>query len=165
MKTLIKAKNILLLVYSSLAAAAMLFLIYATFVQVFTRYIMNASATWTEESARFVFVWCTMLGAVIALDKGLHAGVTFISDRIKGKALKIYDVLSYLVILTVAMIMLVQGYELTMATTKMLSPAIRLPLSYLNASIAMSGFGMIVVVVCKILEELTASKERMMDEV
>ena len=106
-----------------------------------------------------------MLGAVIALDKGLHAGVTFISDRIKGKARKIYDVLSYLVILTVAMIMLVQGYELTMATTKMLSPAIRLPLSYLNASIAMSGFGMIVVVVCKILEELTASKERMMDEI
>ena len=46
-----------------------------------------------------------------------------------------------------------------------LSPAIRLPLSYLNASIAMSGFGMIVVVVCKILEELTASKERMMDEI
>jgi TRAP-type C4-dicarboxylate transport system permease small subunit len=46
-----------------------------TFAQVITRYVMNDPLIWSEEAARYLFVWVSMIGAALALREGSHFGL------------------------------------------------------------------------------------------
>jgi TRAP-type C4-dicarboxylate transport system permease small subunit len=53
-------------------------------LQVFTRYVMQASLPWTEEVARMVLVWTVMLGAAVAMDRNEHYVITILSAKFRG---------------------------------------------------------------------------------
>ena len=46
-----------------------------TFAQVFTRYVTADPFIWTEEVARYLFVWITMIGAAAAVRTHGHFGL------------------------------------------------------------------------------------------
>ncbi|GHS98515.1 TRAP transporter small permease protein [Synergistales bacterium] len=52
--------------------AAMVVIVFA---QVIWRFILHASLPWSEEAARYLMVWMSMLGSSIALRKKGHIGV------------------------------------------------------------------------------------------
>jgi TRAP-type C4-dicarboxylate transport system permease small subunit len=45
------------------------------FLQFFSRYILNDSAAWTEEIARYMLMWVTFIGAAIVMRRGTNIGV------------------------------------------------------------------------------------------
>lgn len=53
-------------------------------LQVFARYVLQASLPWTEEVARMVLVWAVMLGAAIAMERKEHYAITVLSARFRG---------------------------------------------------------------------------------
>ncbi|HEY6822822.1 MAG TPA: TRAP transporter small permease [Steroidobacteraceae bacterium] len=58
------------------ALAAMVLAITAvTFAQVFTRYVTETPLIWTEEVARYLFVWITLVGAAAAVRSNGHFGL------------------------------------------------------------------------------------------
>jgi len=46
-----------------------------TFLQVFTRYVTANPLIWTEEVARYLFVWITLIGAAAAVRLNGHFGL------------------------------------------------------------------------------------------
>jgi TRAP-type C4-dicarboxylate transport system permease small subunit len=71
------------------AVEAVLFLLVLALLvlialQVFTRYVLQASLPWTEEVARMVLVWAVMLGAAVAMERNEHYAVTVFSARFRG---------------------------------------------------------------------------------
>lgn len=50
-------------------------------LQVFTRYVLHDSLTWTEEIGRYLMIWICFLGSAMALKYGEHISVTFIAER------------------------------------------------------------------------------------
>jgi tripartite ATP-independent transporter DctM subunit len=48
---------------------------------VISRYLFNNPLLWGDEIASGLFLWLTMLGAVVALDHGQHLGLTFAVKR------------------------------------------------------------------------------------
>src|SRR5262245_51110281 len=52
-------------------------LAYVVFYQVFTRYVLNDAAGWTEEIARYLLVAITFLGGAMAVRRGTHIQVDF----------------------------------------------------------------------------------------
>jgi len=48
------------------------------FTQVFTRYVMNDAAGWTEEIARYLLVAVTFLGGAMAIRRNTHIQVDFV---------------------------------------------------------------------------------------
>jgi len=46
-----------------------------TFAQVITRYALNNPLIWSEEAARYLFVWVSMIGAALAIREGGHFGL------------------------------------------------------------------------------------------
>ena len=49
--------------------------------QVFFRYFLGNPTTWSDELARYLFVWCSLLGWVIAARRRSHLAIGSLPDR------------------------------------------------------------------------------------
>lgn len=76
------------------------FLVLCITLQILTRFILKIPMAWTEEYARYIFVWLTMFGSVKALREKSHIFVDIMEVVIKGKAARysgiVADVISML---------------------------------------------------------------------
>jgi TRAP-type C4-dicarboxylate transport system permease small subunit len=66
----------------TLAAAAVAAMAAAMFYQVFGRYVLSHAPSWSEELARYLMVWLTMLGSAAVLRTGGHITVTTLTDAL-----------------------------------------------------------------------------------
>lgn len=49
--------------------------------QVFSRYILNTPSSFTEELARFLLIWITLLGTVYAYRQNAHLGLDLVYEK------------------------------------------------------------------------------------
>lgn len=66
----------------ALAATAVAAMAAAMFYQVFGRYVLSHAPSWSEELARYLMVWLTMLGSAAVLRAGGHITVTTLTDAL-----------------------------------------------------------------------------------
>ena len=52
-----------------------LYMTFAVLAQVLGRYFFNYSISWSDETARFAQIWVVLIGAGIAMQRGLHVAV------------------------------------------------------------------------------------------
>jgi len=68
------------------ACAASIALLAAIFVililQIAFRYVLNAPLVWTEELARYLYIWACYLGAAVALRRGNHIVIGLVRERL-----------------------------------------------------------------------------------
>mgnify|MGYP003608844836 FL=1 len=58
------------------------------FLQVIFRYFLLQSLSWSEEVARYLFVWLTFLGASVVARSRSHITVESVVNRIKPESLR-----------------------------------------------------------------------------
>lgn len=107
-----------------LLLAVMLAVLVASLAwQVFGRYVLDRAPAWSEELARFLMVWVTMLGAAAVMRERGHIAVTALADALPSPARRVLGVVSDLVVLWVAWIVGVHGAELADLLSMQSSPA------------------------------------------
>ena len=57
--------------------------------QVFTRYVLANSLTWTHELDILLMIWAVWLGAAIGIHRKAHLRITILSDRLSEKTQKV----------------------------------------------------------------------------
>jgi TRAP-type C4-dicarboxylate transport system permease small subunit len=57
-----------------------------TLSQVFWRYALNAPLIWSEEAARYLFVWVALVGAGLAMHQGGHYALAAFTMRLPAPA-------------------------------------------------------------------------------
>ena len=63
-------------------ALCLLAMVIMVFGNVVLRYGFNSGITISEEMSRFVFVWLTFIGAIVAMREGAHLGVDTLISRL-----------------------------------------------------------------------------------
>lgn len=63
-------------------ALCLLAMVIMVFGNVVLRYVFNSGITVSEEMSRFVFVWLTFIGAIVAMRDGSHLGVDTLVSRL-----------------------------------------------------------------------------------
>ncbi|HWP52106.1 MAG TPA: TRAP transporter small permease [Clostridia bacterium] len=126
-------------------------LIVACVAQVFFRFVLNNSLSWTEELARYCFIWMHMIGASLLIESSEHATVTVVMDLLHGAARKVLDVLIELVILLSGAVMLRSGIILAYSSRANLSTAMSIPMWIINSSVAAGGLLLIIQAIVKIV--------------
>ncbi|GHV52257.1 C4-dicarboxylate ABC transporter permease [Deltaproteobacteria bacterium] len=63
-------------------------MVILTFMQVVFRYAIAQPLAWSEELARYMFVWATYLGASVAFYENKHINATLFTDFIKSVRVK-----------------------------------------------------------------------------
>jgi TRAP-type C4-dicarboxylate transport system permease small subunit len=130
-------------IFTYASCVLLLLVIIASSLQVFTRYVLNASMTGTEEFARFSFIWMSMLGCSVAVGRAAHPTITLIVDRMKGIYKKILIVGISILISLCALIWIVYGIEMVSVTTAMRSPILLVPMAYVYLAIPVGGLGIL----------------------
>ena len=108
-------------------------------LQVFTRYVLNSSLRWTDELARYTFIYGNVLGAVLMQRIHGHAAVTFIVGLLPQVYQKIMAIITNILMLIVSGVLVYSGLQMVQRTTKQLSPGMGLPLCYVYSCIVIGG--------------------------
>lgn len=149
-----KALAVLTKVTNVLMAVCLSGMAILVFLNVVLRYAFDSGITWSEEMSRFLFVWLTFLGAIGALKDNSHLGVDMFIKKMPLVGKKVAFVLSNLIVLYVLWLVLDGSWKSTMISTKALSPAVGLPLSYIYGIGIVVSIGMAIIVLFHIYQVL-----------
>ena len=81
------------------------------FGNVMLRYGFNSGITLSEELSRWLFVWMTFLGAIVALRKHEHLGTDMLIGRLGPKGKKICMGISQLLMMFICVLLFKGAYE------------------------------------------------------
>ena len=115
---------------------------------VFTRYILEDPASWTNELAGFLLAWVTLLGGAAAFGTKEHLGVDYFVGKLHPDTRKMLAIFSHLVVLFFALVIFVFGgfktvsESFTPAMTQM-TPALNLNKGYLYLALPIAGLFMV----------------------
>jgi TRAP-type transport system small permease protein len=110
----------LLKVLIALFLAIMVVLVFGNVV---LRYGFNSGITVSEEVSRWLFVWLTFLGAIIALREHGHLGVDSLARRLPTAGKKAALIVSQCLMLFVTWLLLRGSWEQTMINWDVAAPA------------------------------------------
>lgn len=111
-----------------LMVGAVAVLIVPVSLQVFSRYTQLIPAyIWTEELARFLFIWMVMLGSMIAVREGTHFEVD-VWPALGPRANALLRIVSHLFVLVFALVFVWWGIEFTRFGWEQLSEIAELPM-------------------------------------
>lgn len=65
------------------------FLVACVVWQVFSRYVLNAPSTTTDELARFLFIWVGLMGAAYTLGQKRHLAIELLEQILENKPTKL----------------------------------------------------------------------------
>lgn len=77
--------------------------------QVFTRQVLSAPSGWSEELAKYVFIWLGLFGSALVFGERGHIAIDLVARRLPGRAQRWNAVLGQLVIVVFAALVLVYG--------------------------------------------------------
>ncbi len=92
-----------------LAAVTFAFMFILVIWQVFTRYVLNNSATWTEELTSYLFARSTLFGAALVTGERDHMNIPIVIEKKSPKAQKIAAIFSECIVIAFSIIVLVYG--------------------------------------------------------
>lgn len=111
-------------------------------LQVFFRYVMNAPLAWTEELARFGFIWMTFVAGYLGARRAQHISVELIQDMFPKSVKRFMQFISYLI--TAVFFFVVSYYLLFLWTrlSRQMSPALRIHMNYVYLGILIGSIFM-----------------------
>ncbi|WP_106751754.1 TRAP transporter small permease [Pannonibacter carbonis] len=127
-------------------AAVFAVLVTCVVWQVFSRYVLNAPSTVTDELARFLFMWVGLIGAAYTLGQRKHLAIDLLMQMAGPSNGRWLALLATVIVgAFAAVVMVYGGYNLVQKTlaSGQLSPALRLPMGYVYGAIPFAGIMMV----------------------
>lgn len=93
------------------------------------RYLFDSGLEFSEEVSRFVFVWLTFIGAVVALKEGLHLGMDTVVKRLSHRGRLVCFWISHLLMLWCCVLLWMGSWEQAKVNLTNLAPVSRLPVA------------------------------------
>jgi TRAP-type C4-dicarboxylate transport system permease small subunit len=110
--------------------------------QVGSRFILRSPSSYTDELARYLLIWVSLLGASYVTGKKMHLAIDILPSRLHGKKQRNLNVLINVLVAIFALLTMVWGgiklvyITLTLNQT---SAALNVPLGYVYLAVPLSG--------------------------
>jgi TRAP-type C4-dicarboxylate transport system permease small subunit len=112
-------------------------------LQVAFRYALATPLTWTEELARYLYIWACWLGAPVALRRGNHIAIAVVQERLPTRLGRLVSLATGLAALVFLVQLAVQGAILTVKSHSVEAITLPIPWSAIYAAAPISAVLMI----------------------
>jgi TRAP-type C4-dicarboxylate transport system permease small subunit len=124
---------------SWLLAASVAVIVVPVSLQIFSRYTaLIPSYIWTEEMARFLFVWMVMIGAMVGVRDGAHFEVD-VWPQLSPRAGALVRIVSSLAVLAFALVFIWGGWLFTRFAWHRISELAEMPLWTIHIAWPLTG--------------------------
>ena len=130
--------------------------------QVVLRYVFSASNAWSEELARYLFIYDVFIAAAIALRRGSHLQVDVFLNLLKPRAKCIYTIVVTILGILFLCVLFVYSISLCQITAANMTPGLQVSMAVPYACIPLGAFLMILTsieVIGKNVEKLKSGEE------
>jgi len=115
-------------------------MVLVVFSQVFFRYVLNQPNPWTEELARYLFIWISMLGAAFGVMKRSHFGFDLLVKKMPPYLQKFEHVFVHACMGILIFALIYYGCRMYRVVAFQITPALQIPMRYVYLSLPVSGF-------------------------
>jgi len=117
-----------------------LVMLFSILAQIFTRSFLRVPFAWTDEVARFAFLFFCFLGGVMTLRYKLHLGIDFFESKMPAKGRFINRIFVYGMVIAFGLFVGILGIQLIGVVGAQLTPIMRIPMRYIYLSLPVAGF-------------------------
>lgn len=128
---------------NSILVISLSLMVILVFGNVVLRYVFSSGINWAEEISRFLFIWLTFLGAIIALKSREHLGVDFLVRKLPPSKKKFVLVINNTLMMLLCFLILQGSWKLTNINIYTKAPASGLPLSVIYAAGILTSVAML----------------------
>lgn len=153
---LVKTKSVMNKVLAALCTILLVFMTFLVIWQVFTRYVLNDPASFTEELVRYSLIWTGFIGAAYAFSTREHMALTFLRDKLEPNKKRLVTIgVDALILIFAFAILLVGGAKLAFAASMEYSALLGVPRSLVYAMAPVSGLFIVIIQIINIYEDYT----------
>jgi TRAP-type C4-dicarboxylate transport system permease small subunit len=139
-----KFRKGLLYVEWTLAGVFLSIMTLSVFLEVLARYVLHVSLSWPEEVARFSFIWCSLVGACIAMERKKLHDIDIVFERLPVIVRPFVALVVNLLVLGILSVLLLFGAELTALVHLQVSPAMEIRMSYVYSAVPFASALMLI---------------------
>lgn len=140
-------------VVESTAALLVLVEICLLFCGVVSRYVFHAPLVWSDELASILFLWLSMLGAVVALRRGEHMRMTALVNRVSPSGRGFLEALALAAAFGFLLLVSHHAYEYASEEAMIVTPALEISNAWRAAALPVGMALMLAVAVLRMLRE------------
>ena len=155
-KTLGTIKKYMNKVLAACCAVLLTFMTFLVLWQLFTRYVLNSPAAFTEELVKYSLIWTGFIGAAYAFSTREHMSLVLLRDSLNPAGRRILMIcIDVLILLFAVFIITIGGFKLAMSARQVYSALLGIPRSLVYAMAPISGLFIIVAQIINIYEDVT----------
>lgn len=142
-----------------LCIALFMAILVTMMLQIFFRYIFNAPLTWTEELARYLYIWACWCGAPVAMRRGNHVVITVLAERLPRRVAQVLALFTHAIALFFLLQLTFQGTHLAIRSHTVEAITLPIPWSMIYIAAPISAFVMILETMEAIWKTLARPRE------
>ena len=128
--------------------------------QVLFRYVLQISVPWTEEAARWIYIWQIFVGSALCAREGIHLRVDIIEKRLSAKASRLLDMLILFLSMAFLLGIFFGSISMMQSVRTVRASTFRISMQYLYLSLPVSIFLIFVASFSRIASVLKQSRGR-----
>ena len=113
-------------------------------LQVICRYVLKVSLSFTEELARYLFIWTTFLGSAMAVTKNKHVSMDLLVDAFPEKIGSLIHKAVAFFLAIMYLVLIYSGIRVMQKTMDQTSPAMNTPMGLVYMAVPVSMAIMII---------------------
>jgi TRAP-type transport system small permease protein len=120
-------------------------------LQVFNRFVLNKSISWSEEFQIYCHVWIVFLAIPIAYRHGAHMSMDSLRNLLPARIARIFDFLIELLWIWFALSLTWLAWVVSEVAKLQSSPGLELPMNYVYYSMVAGGAYLLLVVLRRVV--------------
>ena len=130
-------------------------MVVLVFGNVVLRYFFNSGIVFSEEVSRFIFMWLTLIGALVVMKDNAHLGMSSLIDRLGEKGQRICRFLADSITLTCCVLLAHGTWEQVVIGMDNTAPVTGIPLGVVFISLLISSVGMSLMLLHSLWRQVT----------
>lgn len=127
--------------------------------QVFGRFALNASPSWTEQASLVLMIWYVMLAAAAGVHEGFHIRIAIVEERLGARAALILRVTAGIVML-LGLVLLIYGTQLAWLVRNATIPSLGISRAVAYAPMPLSGLLIMLFSIPQLVRGVTPAEDR-----